>query len=228
MKKIFLSFRYDDVNKRLASQVEELIESHSLSAVTGDVLGGEAVTPEVLKQVEEADGLIALLTRRDQLANGKWTTHPYCLVELQHARTNGKPTIALIEDGVDEAGPFRENEHIAFSVNEPLPAFLKLSRTIWRWKLRAGRTLKIQIIPQDVAQEIWSDRNVCNWEYRLSSGQEETAWREAKPRKEPGGLFLYVLVPDDTMLIEVRIKSPNKSWLSEATPFYMPLALTVE
>src|SRR2546423_335603 len=130
MKTIFLSFRYDDLNKKLASQVEDLIESHSLSAVTGDMLGGEVVTPEVLKQVEQADALIALLTRRDQLANGQWTTHPFCLVELQHARTKQKPAIALIEDGVSDIGPFSENEHIAYSTNEPLSTFLKLSRTI--------------------------------------------------------------------------------------------------
>lgn len=43
MRDVFLSYRYDDANKELARKAEALLESHSLSAVTGDVLGSEAV-----------------------------------------------------------------------------------------------------------------------------------------------------------------------------------------
>jgi hypothetical protein len=102
---------------------------------------------------------------------------------------------------------------------------LQISRTIWYWKLRAGRTLKVQLFPDKIAQEIWANRDSYSWEYQLSSGIKETPWHSAKPRKEPGGLFLYVQVPDDTVLIEVRIKSPKNVWASDATPFHMPLTL---
>jgi hypothetical protein len=226
MKDVFLSYCYDDMNTRLAKEIEELLETHNLGAVTGDTLGGEIVTQEVLKQIEEADALITMLTRREQLTDGKWTTHQFCLTELQHARAKSKPAIALLEDGVTNAGPFQEHEYIKYTPNDPLPAFLKLSRTIWRWKRKVGRTLRIQLVPENVAKEIWTNRNGCRWQYRLSSGRAETDWQGATPRKEPGGLYLYVQVPDETMLIEVRINFGNRSWFTDATSFYMPLTLS--
>jgi hypothetical protein len=88
-----------------------------------------------------------------------------------------------------------------------------------------GRTVKIQVVPDTVAQEIWAKREQCEWEYRLSSGLKETDWMKAKARKEPGGLYLYVQVPDDTMLIEVRIRGVGKAWASDATPLSFPLPL---
>jgi hypothetical protein len=62
MNTIFLSFLYDEPNKALAALVEGLIDSHALRGVTGDVLAGENLTPEIEKQIEDADALIALLT----------------------------------------------------------------------------------------------------------------------------------------------------------------------
>lgn len=228
MTDIFLSFRYDEPNKQLARLVEELLESHNLRATTGDVLGGEALTPEIKRQIEDADALIALLTRRDALQNGGWTTHPFCLQELQHARDAHKPAIALVEDGVGLGGFEQQNEHIAYQAANPLPAFLKLTQAIWRWKQRVGRTIKIQVQPPGVAQEVWTNRANASWEYRLSSGLRETSWQPAKARREAVGLFVYVQVPDDTMLIELRVRSGARAWTSDATAFLLPLTLTEE
>lgn len=228
MTDIFLSFRYDEPNKQLARLVEELLESHSLRATTGDTLGGEILTPEIQRQIGEADALIALLTRRDALQNGNWTTHPYCQQELQHARGLNKPAIALVEEGVVVGGFEQQNEHIAYQSANPLPAFLRLTQAIWRWKQRVGRTIKIQVQPPDVAQEVWTNRANAAWEYRLSSGLRETPWQPAKARREAVGLFVYVQVPDDTMLIELRVRLGERAWASDATPFLVPLTLTAE
>ena|SRR5687767_10560453 len=225
MKTIFLSYHYDAPNKDLAGQVEELVESHNLRATTGDVLGGNALTDALKEDIARADALVALLTRAQQLAGGAWITHPFCTSELQYARSIGKPAIALLEAGIEPQGLFQENEYIQYVAATPLPAFLKLSRTIWRWKLDAGRILKLQVIPQDTAQEIWTKQAECQWQYRLLNGLEESAWKAAKARKEPGGLYLYVQVPDDTTLIEVRIQCPTRLWTSDAIPFHMPVTV---
>lgn len=86
MRDVFLSYHYDEPNTRIARQIEDLLESHNLRATTGDVLSGGALTDEIKRQIDEADALIALLTRNQQLANGSWTTHEYVKNELQHAR----------------------------------------------------------------------------------------------------------------------------------------------
>jgi len=230
MKTVFLSFHYDEPNKQLAALVEDLLDSHALRGTTGDVLGGGGLTPQIKKQIEEADALIALLTRREQLGSGKWTTHDYCKSELQHARDAGKNAIALVEAGVDVTGLYQEHEYIPYDPAAPLSAFIRLSRTIGLWKQTQGRTVKIQVIPEDMALQIWAQRQNAEWEYRLLSGTTETKWARAKAIKEPGGLFLYVQVPDDTMLIEVRIRVNGgaQRWYSDATPFYMPLTFMNE
>src|SRR5262249_9620385 len=159
---------------------------------------------EIKRQIDEADALIALVTRNQQLANGGWTTHEYVKNEVQHARDTKKPAIALVEQGVDVTGLYKENEFIPYIPSQALPAFLKLSRTIRSWKNRAGRTIKLQLLPETAATEIWKNRSGgIKWQYRLSSGIRDTGWQEAYPRKEPYGLFLFVQVPDDTMSIEV-------------------------
>jgi hypothetical protein len=229
MKSVFLAYRFDQVNKDLARQVEELLESHGLRAASGDALSGEVITPAVLQRIADADAIVALLTRRDQImgaAPPRWTTHDYCKGELQHARTLGKPAIALLENGVDVGGLFNEHEHIAYDADAPLDGFLKLSRTIWSWKMKIGRTVKIQVLPPEVAQEIWAHKDQCEWEYRLSREGTDTNWFKANAKKEPGGLFLYVRVPDDTMQIEVRIKGDHKIWSSDSTPFFTPLTMS--
>jgi hypothetical protein len=71
VKDVFVSFHYDERTRKLARQVEELLESHGLHAVTGDVLGGGALTAETKAQIAEADALIALLTRRELRPDGR-------------------------------------------------------------------------------------------------------------------------------------------------------------
>jgi hypothetical protein len=226
MEKIFLSYHFDDgPNRELARQVEELLESHSIVVITGEALGGGPLTPEIEGEIQAADALVALLTRREQQANGRWATHPYCVDELKHARARHVPAIALLETDVDVRGMYQENEYIKYDAEKPLPAFLKLSKTVFRWRKQRGRTLKIQILPEEVARANWAQRHACQWEYRLSSGMRETEWRTGRPQDEPGGLFLYVQVPDDTMMIEVRIVCRGRAWMSKTASFYMPLSL---
>lgn len=235
MKTLFLSYHYDEPNTGLAKQVEQLVESHGLRAVTGDVLGGRRLTDEIKEQIAKADGLIALLTRSQPLPDGSWTTHLFCQSELQHARSlDGSvvgtsrrtyPAIALVENGVPTSGLVQDHEHIPFDSSRPLPAFLRLSETIAKWKHRAGRWLTLQVAPDDIVKEISSQGTSVAWEYRLWNGGDETEWLAAKPRVEPGGLFVWVRVPDDTMLIEIRARAQARAWQSAATPFHTRVTL---
>jgi len=226
VRDVFLSYRYDDANKELARKAEALLESHSLRAVTGDVLGGEAVTPELLRQIEEADGLVALLTRREELAGGGWTTHQFCLDELKHARSKGRPAIALLEDGVETGGMFQEHEYIGFSIADPLPAFLKLSRTLWHWKRRGGRIQRVQVLPSPLTQELYDKGRGCKWEYRISNGFRDSDWMEVEPRREGQGVFLLVRIQEDTTLIDVRTEEQGQRRASGFVPLQVPVSLT--
>jgi hypothetical protein len=228
MKTVFLSFSFRDDDRDLVSGVERLLASHDVRAVNGRRLGGEALTPAVMTRIEECDGCVALMTRRDQLAAGGWTTHPWVDDELKHARGRNLPGIALVEDGVQLAGAYAEHERISFRREDPLEAFLALSETIGVWRQqKGGRVLKVQLQPQDVAQQVTRRGNLHRCRYRLTEQGKSSEWREAQPIREIGGVFLYLPNVKDEHLIEVEIAN-GRTWTSPAIGQWLQIQLEKE
>ncbi len=112
---IFMAFSYREEDKALARYVERLFASQLVKPITGERLGGEQLTLEVQKRINGSDALVALLTQRDQILGGGWTTHQWVTDELAWARANGKRAIAMVEDGVNVGGMFQPHEciHVA-------------------------------------------------------------------------------------------------------------------
>src|ERR1043165_4581975 len=97
MKTVFLAFAFRESDRELVDQVYRLLGSHDVRGVSGEILGGEALTPAVQARIDQPHGLIALLTRRDKKENNEYTTHPWVRDELSYARNKGMHAIALIE-----------------------------------------------------------------------------------------------------------------------------------
>ncbi|HEY5990157.1 MAG TPA: hypothetical protein VIV12_27790, partial [Streptosporangiaceae bacterium] len=127
--KVFLSYHFRG-DGDLAQAVERLLSSHDALPAKGRRLGGEQLTAEVRRLIENCDGLIALMTRREPLGDGdRWVTHPWVRDEYGHARATDKPAIALVEDGVEVEGAYAGHEWIPLDRESPLEAFLALSET---------------------------------------------------------------------------------------------------
>ena len=143
--------------KEVVAAIGRLLVSHGLVAVTGESLGGDALTSAVQHSITQSDALIALLTREKKLAGGnKWLPSQWGQTEITAARVKSKPAIALVERGVDLRGLYAENEHIDFDPREPLEALLQLSETIRIWKEDAGRYLLVRLLP-DLAAAMAQD-----------------------------------------------------------------------
>jgi hypothetical protein len=226
MKRIFLAFAFRDPDRSLANQVQQLLGSHDVPVVTGENLGGEELTPAVKERINESDGLIALLTRRDRIGNtrNKYTTHEWVREELNYARDNSKRAIALIETGVQVGGMYAANEHIPFDSQDPLPAFLRLSDTIGQWKREVGRTIKVLILPPEVARQVGQDEVKCR--YRFSAEGRWTKWNETDPVREVGGTFVYLVGVRDDHTIQLEVKLQNAKWQSIASPQWVQIELS--
>ena len=74
--RVFLAFSFRDEDKLLVQRSQQLLESLSTQVVTGERLGGEQLTAAVKARIDDADALVGLLTRRDQLAQGGGWTGP--------------------------------------------------------------------------------------------------------------------------------------------------------
>lgn len=213
---VFLAFSFREQDRDLVAEVERLLESHDVRAVTGEYLAGEQLTPAVQQRIESTDGLIALLTRRDELAHGGWTTHSWVQDELNFARDKGIHAIPLVEKGIDVGGMHGERERIAYDREKPLAAFLHLSRTIGLWKNDSGGLLTVQIRPDDLALQVGLANGGVQCRYRLVGGGPPSPWKDVEPFPDVGGTFVQVGVSNNAS-IQLDIEMQNTRWVSKAT-----------
>ncbi|HEY0378672.1 MAG TPA: hypothetical protein VGC87_17285 [Pyrinomonadaceae bacterium] len=227
MKTLFLSFHFGPEDRELVNQVSQLMASHDILPITGQILGGGPLDDTIRKLIEDTGGLIALLTRRDKIARtAKYTTHDWVKGELDHARGKNMNAIALIETGVEVSGFNSNREYIPFDRRNPLPAFLRLSETIGQWKREIGRSIKVMILPDELAQQLGNRQIKCR--YRLKTKDEKwksATWTEAEPVPEVGGTFISVAGVDEGDSIMLEVKLQNKEWRSRAWPQWVPIEL---
>lgn len=224
MKTVFFAFAFTDEDRDLVTVVEQLFASFDIRATTGERLGGGPITPLVQARIDQADGLIALLTRRDQKVGGGWTTHQWVQDELNYARNQHKRTIALIEDGVTVEGAYAQHEWIPLNRDNSLPAFLGLSETIGIWQRDVGRTLKVQILPDELSRLV-GHNDAFRCRYRFVVEGRYTDWRDVTPVLEPGGTFVYVEGVRDEYMIQLMVEDKRSTWLSPATSQWMQIRL---
>ncbi|MEZ4920386.1 MAG: hypothetical protein R2792_14890 [Saprospiraceae bacterium] len=162
------------------------------------------MTEEIKDLIENSHALIAIMTKRDEKTNGNWTTHQWVQEEFNHAKSKNIYAIALIENGVEIQGMYKNNEHIILYPDNQLPAFLKLSATLGFWKKRSGRQVKLLVQPEQIVQNYGES---SEWRYRFNIEGEYTEWLNVQLTTEPGGRFLYLPNVSDEALIQVQVKS---------------------
>ncbi|MCC6390380.1 MAG: toll/interleukin-1 receptor domain-containing protein [Bryobacterales bacterium] len=225
MKSIFVSYSFRDQDRELVTEVEQLLASHGIRAVTGRRLGGQALPAEIERRIQASDGLIALMTRRDQLGDGSWITHPWVQDEATMGRTKGRPVIALVEDGVKPPGQNANFEWLPLDRADRVPALLALSETIGLWKRESGRVVKVQILPDELARDLGQSNGVLKCRYRLFEQDQASEWVEVTPIPEPGGTFVYVNRVRDDHSIQLAVQGGVKQWISPARSQWMEMRL---
>lgn len=225
---VFLSYSFRDEDRDLVRDVSAVLESHDLRVVTGDIAGGGALTPEVIKLIDGCDALVAVATPRDPIAGGKFSTHPWVDDELKHARDRGKNAIALRHNQVELRGMYSENEYINYDPAQPLAAFVKLSRTLGKWKKDDGRTIQVMLAPaEEIGRLLSRDPDMASCEYRTVRNGRPGEWRKGFLQREPGGAFAFVNVDDGT-LVEIRLRGAGERWSSAAVRQWIRVDLLKE
>lgn len=223
MRKVFISHSFAEQDRALVAHLESLVRSHGLICVTGRRLGGGLLTPEIKRLIDSADAMVALLTQRQGEPAGN--THPWVLQEFGHARLSSKQAIGMYETGVPPAATDDGFERIDFSRDDPLPGFIRFSETVGEWKQAAGRLFKVMVMPSDMAQSLGAKAEQLRCECRFLIQGNDTAWQPAKVRREIGGVYVFLRVPDDVDAVQIRMDGPP----AVETP-YTPLwpAITFE
>lgn len=228
MQTVFLAHSFGDADRELVDSVDRLLASHALFTLTGKALGGGPLTPEIKDRIDKADALIAILSRREQLVDGGWTTSDWVRDELAHARVKDKPTIAVIEQGVKTGGAYGENEYIAFDRQNPLEAFLLLSETLRQWQDTLGRLVRVRLQPDEAAELAVDDGAGVRCRYRLMDDQGiASGWFDGVVYEQAGGVLLYVKGAHERQNVQVSIESEGQGviWRSPFEPQLMQITL---
>ena len=223
--KVFLAFAFRPQDTELVGHVGRLLASQHLTAVTGEGLGGEQLTPAVQDRIDRCDALVGLATRRDQKQGGGYTTHQWVLDEIGYARGQKKRAIAVVENGVDVGGMYQPHEYIPLDTTQPLPALLRLAETLGLWKQETGRTLKVQILPPALATKLGAGANGAQCSYRLWLQGKSSDWTSVTPQPEGGGTFIWVEGVQEEHLVQIQIKDKGKVWQSLATSQWIQVEL---
>lgn len=223
IRKVFLSYNFGDTGRELAEAVRDVLRrKHGVDVVTGRRLGG-AELGTIKQLIQDADCLVALMTRRHQIGehfDGVWDSHPWIRDELFYAYVIGKPAIALVETGVEFGGLLADHEYIALDRKRLQIGLDALSKTVEVWTGAIGANpIDVFIRPDEVAD--WAIKRDIRWTSQwLSQGTGETGeWKEMQAYFVPGGLMGRApRPPEDGMLLRVQALEEGKVvWSSRFT-----------
>jgi hypothetical protein len=226
VNKIFLGFSFRPENERVVRDIDRLVQSHGLVLVTGEILGGAGLTPEIQRRIAEADALVALLTREEKIDGQEaWRPTGWVNTEYISARARRQCAIALVEDSVKVDGAYAESEHIRIDRQCPCEAMVRLSETIGLWKFESGRSLEIRLLPEAAATLAASEGARCEYRVVRPMGSAPP-WQEGRAHPKPGGVFLIIPGVRQDEAIEVRIMEGNTArWRSVESPQWVHIEL---
>ena len=225
MNSAFVAQWFDDQDRSLVAEIDRILYSHGILPMTGDHTGGMQLEEGVKKRIDESDSLIALATRRTQVGNDEWQTHPWVINEYGYALAQRKSAIAIVEQGVRWEGMYAGREHIRLDRQKASDALLRLSITIGVWKEDAGESWTLQILPDTLAERIEEEAANCDCQFRTVERGRYSDWQPVSPVTEAGGVFLYVNGVKEQQKIEVKVATNQGRWKSPATPRWMPVEL---
>ena len=82
MATISISAAFDTVNKSRSEIIGRILEELGHKVLVGSDLNGEQISTTIQEKIEHSDGLVAIFSKRDQLQNGGWSTHPWVIERL--------------------------------------------------------------------------------------------------------------------------------------------------
>jgi len=83
--RIFVGYSFNDRDQWIPDLAFRLIRAFGDEPVTGEELNGDQITDEVINRIGRSSAVIGFATRRQQVAQDRWTAHRWVLDELATA-----------------------------------------------------------------------------------------------------------------------------------------------
>ncbi|HMK24991.1 MAG TPA: hypothetical protein VK483_03105 [Chitinophagaceae bacterium] len=215
---IFIGFGYNNDDNWIKELVFPLVESFDGIISTGEDLHGLVLSQAVTDRIKKADGVLTFLTRRDAMANGKYTSHRWVFDELTTSIANNIPTVEIREKMVDDQGGLAgDRQRVEFDLDDKARLLVELAKhlSIWRRNLKAKRLF---LLPRDIVQDVRPhiNKDTLKCTYQFMNGSRESPAYDAKPFKFGQGLCVDIFrIPSEEALVQLTIKGPQFEWSSD-------------
>jgi hypothetical protein len=220
---VFLARPFDEDVQDLVRQIDRLLASHNIRAVSGERAGGGALDDVIFRRIKSCNALVALVTKRADGGPSQWVVE-----ELNYARAHEKPAIPLVETGVQLGGAYAGWEQIPLDVENPTEALVRLSETLALWKARVGLARRVQLTPDSIGQQFRRSPGLkCKYRVVEPNG-DRGDWQPAPdPIAQGGGTLVYLEgIGSDEHYIEVEVMNGDtREWYSDTTPQLITVAM---
>jgi hypothetical protein len=215
--KIFVGFGYNPRDAWIRQLVFPLIRAFGAEVVTGEDVYGQAMTvgDAVKRRIEESDGLIGFLTRRDE----QWPTHVWVIQELNHAWSIKLPFVEVRETSVPpQLGVLAEYPRINYEKAKRDRCLIDLATVIGSWSRSVPVVLKL--LPEDLVRELrpFVHRHNLRCRYQVRDRGRDLPEVETPIVPMIGGLFIDVRRGSRDSLIRVIVEANDKIWQSDYQP----------
>jgi hypothetical protein len=212
MESIFLSHHFDPQVDLLVGSIKRIIASHDLRIVDGHRLEGQQITNAVDERIRSSDAMIAILSHRDEGRTNNWVRH-----ERTTAFNSKIPFIALIEEGLQDNGPFEAFEFIKYNPEDLVDVLLKVSETIFKWKIRLGELIEAHLEPEEIVDMVRSNLgNADTVKYRFFNRRNGwTDWKPALVKPQSGGISLLLDGINKNTEVQIQVTANNRIWTSD-------------
>ena len=211
MKKVFLSYHFDPEVKPIISHVRRLAKSHDLLTVDGERLAGQPLTDSVSKLICSCDAMIVLLSKREDGQTNDWVNH-----ERTTAYNMKIPFIALVEQGVVNNGPFEAFEFINYKPSDLIEPLLRVSETIYKWKLEIGNMVEAHLEPDKIVNIVrnnFEQDEVVRYRF-FDERTQWSEWKRAIVKPTTGGVSLFLKGVKKDSEIQVQVTTNQGIWKS--------------
>jgi len=227
METVFLSCSFRPEDEPMCKHVIGIIESHRLRAVDGRKLAGAPLARALLSEIDRCDALVAIVAYRDGEPS---STSQYVLDELQHARSRDMPTLALWDDRVRVVGMSESYERAHFNYTDMVSALIKLSDSLGKWRDQSGHTLRVLLLPPDVARHARRSGFLCEYQFTREGKPWSYGWQKADVTTEIGGTIAFLRTPTSYRrdYVEIKVTVDKTTWMSRAHPQQVQILLEEE
>jgi hypothetical protein len=144
--KVFIGYGFNERDRWVEQLVFPLAEAFGAETVTGHELQGDQITDAVRTRIRQCDKLLGFTTRRDELSNGKWSTHRWVTDELAHALALTISVVEIREAGVeDQGGIVGDRERILYDGATRDQCLVEIAKVLGRWR-RETNVLRVQLL----------------------------------------------------------------------------------